>query len=122
MKTTTRKEALPSPLRLIIYMALIAAICLLNCLSLEAKSRPGDTVAKGNFEIINVNLPVAQYSLPQWLIGVYLDIVLQPILEQYGSEASEYQMQLARTNELSNLRSLSTGTTMVFPTFDKSSE
>jgi hypothetical protein len=122
MKTTTRKEALPSPLRLIIYMVLIAAICFLNCLSLEAKSRSGDTVAKGNFEIINVNLPVAQYSLPQWLIGVYLDIVLQPILEQYGSEASEYQMQLARTNELSNLRSLSTGTTMVFPTFDKSSE
>ena len=122
MKTTTRKEALPSPLRLIIYMALIAAICFLNCLSLEAKSRPGDTVAKGNFEIININLPVAQYSLPQWLIGVYLDIVLQPILEQYGSEASEYQMQLARTNELSNLRSLSTGTTMVFPPFDKSSE
>ncbi len=122
MKTTTRKEALPSPLRLIIYLALIAAICFLNCLSLEAKSRPGDTVAKGNFEIINVNLPVAQYSLPQWLIGVYLDIVLQPILDQYGSEASEYQIQLARTNELSNLRSLSTGTTMVFPTFNKSSE
>jgi len=68
-------------------MALIAAICFLNCLSLEAKSRSGDTVAKGNFEITNINLPVAQYSLPQWLIGVYLDIVLQPILEQYGNEA-----------------------------------
>jgi len=122
MKTTTRKEALPSPLRLIIYMALIAAICFLNCLTLEAKSRTGDTVGKGNYEIINVNLSVAQYSLPQWLIGVYLDIVLQPILEQYGSEASEYQMQLARTNELSNLRSLSTGTTLVFPPFNKSSE
>ena len=48
-------------------MALIAAICILNCLSLEAKSRPGDTVAKGNYEIINVNLSVVQYSLPQWL-------------------------------------------------------
>jgi len=48
--------------------------------------------------------------------------VLQPILEQYRSEASEYQMQLARTNELSNLRSLSTGTTLVFPPFNKSSE
>jgi len=61
MKTTRRKEVLPSPLRLIIYMALIAAICFLNCLILEAKSRSRDTVARGNFEIMNVNLPLTNF-------------------------------------------------------------
>jgi hypothetical protein len=40
MKTTSGKEAFPSPLRLIFYLALIAAFCALNCLTVDAKIKP----------------------------------------------------------------------------------
>ena len=35
MKTTASREDFPSPLRLVIYLALIAAIGALNCLTLD---------------------------------------------------------------------------------------
>ena len=63
MKTTAKKEAFPSPLRLVIYLAVIAAFCVLNCLSLEAKIITGDPVTKGEYEIITTDLPVVQYPL-----------------------------------------------------------
>jgi hypothetical protein len=37
MKTIRSKNALPSPLRLVIYLALIAAFCLLNCLIMNVR-------------------------------------------------------------------------------------
>lgn len=120
MKTKKPKEAFPSPMRLFIYLALVAALCTLSCLTAEAKDRPGEQGSKE--KINNVKLTVVQYSLPDWLIGAYLEFVLQTIGEKSGNEASDsYLMEIARANSLTNFRSLNKGTAIVFPPFDKSS-
>jgi hypothetical protein len=52
MKTKVSKEALPSPLRLVIYLALIAALCALNYLAMDSKIDPSALVGKAENEIL----------------------------------------------------------------------
>jgi hypothetical protein len=51
MKTTVSKEALPSPLRLLIYLALIAVFCALNYLAIDAKIDSSALVGKAENEV-----------------------------------------------------------------------
>jgi hypothetical protein len=86
MKTTGSREAFPSPLRLVIYLALIAAFCALNCLTVDAKSKSPPPTGKVRNEILFETLPGVLYSQPPWFVTVYLDIVLQPIYKRYARE------------------------------------
>jgi hypothetical protein len=112
----------PSLPRFVIYIALIAGFCFLNCLTLEARVRTENPVTKGNYGIMNAKLSVAEFSLPQFLFEVYLKVVLQEINEQPSDNDSGYLVEIATENEFSNFRTLTTGTTIVFPTFGKSSD
>lgn len=82
----------------------------------------GNPYTKENYGIMNVKIPVFTSSLPQWLLEVYMNVILQEIDEQPSDNASGNLLEIARKNVLSDLRNLSTGTTIVLPPFDKSNE
>jgi hypothetical protein len=62
MKTTKLKEDFPSPMRLLIYLVLVAALCTLNCLTAKANVNPPPHVDNSGYIIRNINLPDVQYT------------------------------------------------------------
>ena len=64
MKTTGGKEAFPSPLRLMFYLALIAAFCALNCLTVDAEIKPPQLgKAEQATEILNASTEAMVFSM-----------------------------------------------------------
>ncbi|KPL17291.1 MAG: hypothetical protein AMS23_07370 [Bacteroides sp. SM1_62] len=66
MKTTKSRsiDAFPSPLRLVIYLVLIAAICALNCLTEHTGKTAALSTGNVDCEILAETLQGIQYSQP----------------------------------------------------------
>ena len=83
MKTTNSREAFPSPLRLVVYLVLIAAMCTLNCLTANASIKPPIETDKSGFVGVAAEVHKAQYSEPTWFVDAYLDIAVMPLYRWY---------------------------------------